>query len=546
MNIAIVVDDFNVSAWIYSAIEQAIALDDIEVCLLILENKPVKQESKPVRWYDLNSRIYNCYAKWDARYIRKRYIPPENDALALKDIRVLFPNTPVMKIASGMSVAALESLKQYALDVVFQTSESSLTAELATISQYGLWYLYYPDQKNSHERFVGFWECYYGKGTIRGGMRRCTQNKNDPQILAQFNAPVAMVNSPFMTRQILAWDMSALLSLCLQKLLLTGKPELVFKHVGKNSAYDAPMFFFIALMFCKIVFRKASNLFGLINQQWSIQLSRKAHTSSTIPLRKQDFYYLTSPENRFWADPFLFERGGKTWLFFEEYDLSQKGILKVAEINSEGLVDEPVTVMAGDTHFSQPFVFEEEGHIYLLPEQAELNEISLYRCVEFPCQWEKVCTLIENGYYVDPIMYKHNDIWYLFFVDGMTRFGSRSVYGKIYFAHSLTGPWTPHPENPVSMDCRYSRSAGAVFTENNLIIRVTQDCSSNYGYQVNFLEVTDLSEHNYKDQLIASISPESLGVEGVHTYNFTRQFTAIDTRKKHFTSPKLTVFSEDK
>jgi hypothetical protein len=281
----------------------------------------------------------------------------------------------------------------------------------------------------------------------------------------------------------------------------------------------------------KIIYRKFISQRKPNSQHWSIQFSNRVHESKTTKLNPKDFKPLPQPKNKFWADPFLFYVDNKAFLFFEEFDYKTlRGILKAQEINTNGFIDTPISILEKPFHLSSPYFFKHNNNIYLLPEQAESGEIALYQCIKFPDKWEKVATLLTDGYYVDPKLLHKDGIWWLFYTEKMSTFGAPSVFGKLSFSKNLFGPWQEHPMSPISMDCRYSRSGGAIIQENNQIIRVVQDCSQEYGYQLHLLKVTQLTEKTYMDEQIATVAPEPFGVVGIHTLNFSEHFTVIDSR----------------
>ena len=108
---------------------------------------------------------------------------------------------------------------------------------------------------------------------------------------------------------------------------------------------------------------------------------------SGLPSRLDDvaFRIIHPPKNRFYADPFLFEKNGRHFLFFEDYSYSsRKGVISCLELNDEHGSDQPVTVLERRYHLSYPFVFECDGEIYMLPETGENNCVELYRAPEFP------------------------------------------------------------------------------------------------------------------------------------------------------------------
>ena len=102
-------------------------------------------------------------------------------------------------------------------------------------------------------------------------------------------------------------------------------------------------------------------------------------------------------DSKFWADPHLFIKNNKTYCFYEELVFDKmRGEIFVAEVLEDGNVADPELVLEEPYHLSYPFVFEDKGEIYMIPETASDNKTNLYQAKEFPFKWEykKHCLLI--------------------------------------------------------------------------------------------------------------------------------------------------------
>jgi hypothetical protein len=84
----------------------------------------------------------------------------------------------------------------------------------------------------------------------------------------------------------------------------------------------------------------------------------------------------------------------------------------------------------------------------------------------------------------------------------------------------LTGEWRFHPANPIGLDARTIRGAGAVFLQDGKLLRPSQDCSVRYGYRLNFHQITALNPEEYREKTVFALDPGNwTGLIGVHTYN---------------------------
>ena len=78
---------------------------------------------------------------------------------------------------------------------------------------------------------------------------------------------------------------------------------------------------------------------------------------------------IAPPPGRFYADPFLFRRDGRRFIFFEDYDWSSgRAAIRYVEIDEGGRHSSPQLALKQDCHLSYPFVFEDGGAVYMVPE----------------------------------------------------------------------------------------------------------------------------------------------------------------------------------
>ena len=120
---------------------------------------------------------------------------------------------------------------------------------------------------------------------------------------------------------------------------------------------------------------------ALTVDQWSIayRFGGEAQWSGSL----EGFFRLEPPKGWYWADPFPIEVAGRHYIFFEELPLgAAKAHISVVEVDRDGGASQPVKVLERDYHLSYPFLVEEGGSLYMIPETAHNNTVELYRCVE--------------------------------------------------------------------------------------------------------------------------------------------------------------------
>jgi len=203
---------------------------------------------------------------------------------------------------------------------------------------------------------------------------------------------------------------------------------------------------------------------------------------------------VTDREAGFVADPFLFYDQNRWYLFFEVYDNDTlQGDIGLAG-STDGLHWEyDRIILDEDFHLSYPDVFEYKGTYYMLPETHQLNEVRLYRAIDFPHQWEYLSTPISGKGFVDPSIFYYNGRWWLFVGDK----DNTTLY--LYSSTSLSRGWVEHPQSPIVTGDENARPGGRSFVYNgDVIVRIAQNNSNVQqvlGYQVDQLDTRQYMDH---------------------------------------------------
>jgi hypothetical protein len=267
---------------------------------------------------------------------------------------------------------------------------------------------------------------------------------------------------------------------------------------------------------------------------WCIGYRRRTVPSrfpEELDLSPKSFLLLSSPGSRFYADPFLFEHGGDTFLFFEDYDYAAgRAHISYVTLGPNG-PSEPVAVLVRPYHLSYPFVFAHEGRILMIPETSGNRSIELYEATSFPGTWQLRSVLVPNIVAFDVTVHRRGGRWWMF-ATVVEHDSSSWDTVSVYWANTLEGPWHPHPMNPVKSDVAAARPAGALIDADGRLLRPTQDCSSDYGSALSWCEVVELSETSFAERLIArqACPPES-GYYGLHTYSRTASYESVDFKR---------------
>ena len=265
-------------------------------------------------------------------------------------------------------------------------------------------------------------------------------------------------------------------------------------------------------------------------EQWFLALRPLRTQQSDLPLTDMSgFAVLTPPPGRYWADPFLFEHEGRHYLFHEDYRYYQgKGLISVMEIEADGSLSPSVPALSRHYHLSYPDVFEWGGEVYMIPETRQNRSVELYRADSFPISWKLVRTLLPGVQAVDSTLLHHaGKLW--LFTNVAVSGGSSHDKLFLYHADLLTGPWVPHPRNPVVDDPGSARPGGRLFWCGGELVRPSQDCSRGYGGGIVFSRVEVLDEKEYRELRIGRVDPGWLPRNrATHTYTRDESWEAVD------------------
>jgi hypothetical protein len=268
------------------------------------------------------------------------------------------------------------------------------------------------------------------------------------------------------------------------------------------------------------------------HEQWGVGIVDAPIESFLRPASLPPVNWAPNPSSRHYvADPFGLPNGESPVLLVEAFDyVRRRGHVATLSPSDANDVDlQPIFPPNG--HMSYPYLFTWRGDVYCTPENSAQRNVTLWRAVDFPREWERVCTLVDDFPAADPTVVRHGGRWYLFGTDA--ELGNDSNL-HIYHAEDLTGPWHPHELNPVKTDARSARPAGTPFTFDGRLYRPAQDGSTRYGGALVINEVTTLTPSAFDETVVAHVAPDPTGPfpKGLHTLASIGTKTVIDGRRE--------------
>ena len=193
------------------------------------------------------------------------------------------------------------------------------------------------------------------------------------------------------------------------------------------------------------------------------------------------------------ADPFLFVRGDRLYLFMEAQSGPQPGRIVCHSTADLQTFRDEGTVLEAAGHLSYPFVFEWGSKIYMIPESASAGEVALYRFRDFPRGIEKLRVLL-RGAFVDSAIVAQEGLLHLF---------TSSTAGlHLYRLRDLERD-TPIPNavDPVPVDPAVARCGGAPIRAGGRLFRLAQNGARYYGEGLSAFSVNRLAPDTYEESL---------------------------------------------
>jgi hypothetical protein len=243
---------------------------------------------------------------------------------------------------------------------------------------------------------------------------------------------------------------------------------------------------------------------------------------------------LLPPNDRTWADPFLWNRGNDWFIFCEEWIFGKPyghiAVVPLSPAGEAGSASKPILVK--DHHLSYPFLFEHEGALHMMPEGGGGRTIDVYECEEFPARWRRKATLLRDLDYVDATLFERQGKWWLFLTIKRGVFALNRDLFLFWADHPLSERWQPHPANPVVRGLKSARPAGRVFAFGDRLFRPSQNCLIRYGRSLNINEIQRLDPTGYKERLITEVGPEwETGIRATHHLDWRDGIVAMDAQR---------------
>lgn len=271
-------------------------------------------------------------------------------------------------------------------------------------------------------------------------------------------------------------------------------------------------------------------------KQWGLGFMR-GNIADIIRNRRTDlsFDWMTMDDKAVsYADPFIFKSDdGRLNILFESVSTTSLDGKISLIVCGEDL--RPVfrkEILDTKDHLSYPFVFRENGKIYVFPENAFSGSLFCYEFDQANRSFINKKEILKSPL-LDSTILKHEGRYWLF----ATRLGQHyNSELHIYYSDNLFGPYQPHAGNPVKNQPDGARPAGDFIRVDNEIYRPAQNCGNYYGESITINRVTKLSTTEFGEEVHMTIGPNRSDEfnYGLHTINVVDDIIIVDGQKSHF------------
>lgn len=518
LRVAVIIGAASVARWV------AQLLDRIDACSFAEIVGFVRSAAAPPQ--PGPSMLYRVYCRLDARRFAVGADPTDEIDLADR-----LERAPTLELRGD----AVDELEGWDLDVMLNFGLEDIPRVIVDCARHGVWSCHYGDRDSYAGGPPLFWEIYDGAPVSGSVLQRIAPGSHavepiyrsfsatDPVSLHRSRTRIYSKTAEFPLRKLRDLHRGGDLALGPQHAGAARSPQI------RGMPSNRQMLRFGRRVGARVARQKLRK--AVAREQWFIAYRRRG---DRLPAGRtfEGATLLVPPRDRFYADPCVVDRDGRSYLFFEDFDFArQKGVVSCSRLDPNGDVTRPEVVLERPYHLSYPFVFFVGEDAFMLPETAANGAIELYRAVSFPNDWAFEAVLVSDVRAVDPTLIEHEGRFWMF-ANIAVKGASTNDELFLFSARSVEGRWEPHAWNPVVSDVRRARPAGRPFRDaSGTLIRPSQDCSSLYGSAVVFNRIDELSATGYRETPIGRLEPgwERFNL-GTHTYATSETWEAVDGR----------------
>jgi hypothetical protein len=543
IRVGILTNEMTAPAWVRDMLRMSVAQDGVKVSLVV--HYSVDSGDLPRARNSADARLLDTWLAIDKNLVK--VVP---DAFETVDLSPVLSGVPTLTVGvdegdrlDHFRPEDVARIQPYCIDVFLMLGTLRPSDDILNSASCGVWFFQHGDGLRSQQNTVGVQDILMDSADTASSLQWWVAGSDRAHTLQQ-SWSMTYPFSIHRNRSFCYWKTLSFFPRKLRELRSLGAEAFRQKYTvsdarsvavirqQQSTRHAARHVRQIAQLITRIAASKLSNL--MRSEQWILLFQ---FGDDAMPECPQSFTQLIPPRDRFWADPFVFQRDGEYVVFLEELEYAKKkGHLAVIRFDADRRPILPaIKILERPYHLSYPFLIEHAGELYMIPETHQSRAIELYRCSRFPDKWEFVMNLMEDVMAVDTTIWQHQGKFWMFAGMRDNEHASLSDELCLYSSDSLlTQNWKPHPCNPIVSDVRCARPAGNIFEYRGDWYRPAQDCSGKYGRALTFQRIDLIDEESYRETQVSRVDADwDSSIDRVHTFNRTGDLSFIDGMKIH-------------
>ena len=520
---AIVVDSLSLSKWQLSCMNNLCEKQADLTLVLIEESNRSKRLARKNLLFQVWERPFNnSLTRNKARDKFKR---------VYSKVAIRYVDSKEIDGSVIYSTEDLNIIQEHNLDFIIRFTHTQLSGDIVTVPRFGVWAFQFGDITKYSGEVPGFWEVLNKDVVTKVYLVKLGPTQQSVEVL-KTGVFSTIESSYFKNRNQLLTeivDWAALVCLTIKTntcstTLVEFNDKAIPNLVPTNKEY--------LIYMGSAIKSRLRKLYDMCfrYEYWNVGVSDKP-IESFISQSEAEITWLFEEDDLYYADPFAYQEGDECYLMVEEIDEKLvSGYLSRFTLNQGELSSVEKSILRLPSHMSYPFILEDGGETYCIPETSEEREVAIYKLEKETGDWRKVKVLIRDFPAVDSTIMKHDGKWWLFCTNA-DHGCLRDLY--IFYSEDLFGTWTPHLLNPVKQDVRSSRPAGTIFEKDRVLYRPAQDCSLTYGGRIGINRINVLTTTDYHEEVYTYINPksDSLYSDGTHTISSAGDLTLFDGKR---------------
>ncbi len=446
---------------------------------------------------------------------------------------------PDLRLEAQLTLRNAAQLDASGVDFILSFADEPCPTAMLDLPRYGVWRFQFGGRSAPSGAPIGFWEVYENQPITGALLTRVHGNPDRVAVLREGYFRTQSLSCRKNQEQLLSRIAPWPAQIC--SALLNGASEIFSDPVILKERPGTPRFpnrGHRLLCRVRILARVASSAWQSLfrHDQWNIGVVNQPVAAFLQSERRAATNWLP-PQQRsaYLADPFGVLHQGRLTILCEHFSYRDNIGTIVATDPLQAPAYSRVTIgPQPGIHMSYPLVMNVDGRMLCMPETSAAREVTTYDLEKFPDRWVKAATLLHGPEVVDATLFHHSEHWWIAGSEIAPKGANCELY--LWYADALTGPWHPHPGNPVKVDIRSARPAGPPFIDDGVLYRPAQDCSKTYGGRVIINRVLTLTPTAFREEAHIAVEPDSAGPypKGLHTLSGVGELTLIDGKRSAF------------